>query len=64
MPGHAAQQPSCVCVQVSGRRGSKRHKGTGGAAKGKGSGWVLKKKEQMRQRGYESIPQVRGHFVA
>lgn len=46
-------------VRVQGRRsgGNKRQRTTGdGGAGKKGRDWILKKKDQMRKRGYEGIP--------
>ncbi|KAG2482779.1 hypothetical protein HYH03_018318 [Edaphochlamys debaryana] len=46
-------------VKMAGReRAGKRRKGAGGAA-GKGKGWVLKKKEQMRKKGYDIAPDTK-----
>ncbi|CAG9460153.1 unnamed protein product [Pedinophyceae sp. YPF-701] len=42
-------------LEVYGRRGGKRRKVGGGVAK-KDKGWIVKKKEQMRKKGYENVP--------
>lgn len=54
------EQAGAVAVAERGDRGGKRHKSGGGrdgtgVAKGS-KGWVLKKKAQMRSRGYDNIP--------
>lgn len=46
-------------VRVEGRQRNKRHRAKGAGksdAQLKTKGWVLKKKAQMRKKGYKSIP--------
>ncbi|MEW5304227.1 MAG: hypothetical protein WDW38_003596 [Sanguina aurantia] len=56
--GEDPEDDESATVKTSSRQrdGNKRHKGPGGAAGSvKGREWVLKKKEQMRHRGYAGI---------
>ena len=50
----------CPPPQVVGRqRESKRRKTGGGGAAGKGRDWVLRKKDRMRHKGYETKPDTK-----
>mmetsp|Transcript_37642 Transcript_37642/g.111309 ORF Transcript_37642/g.111309 Transcript_37642/m.111309 type:complete len:287 (-) Transcript_37642:3327-4187(-) len=49
-------RPQEVSVSARQNGASKRRKGSGGQPQGKGRSWVFRKKEQMRNRGYDDIP--------
>ncbi len=52
--GDPEEEETGVRVAGRNRRGAKRRKGASGNAHGKS--WILKKKNQMRGKGYTSVP--------
>lgn len=53
--GPHTPHPSQVAGRQRHQKGAGRKGGKGGKGAGKGRGWVLKKKEQMRHKGYAAI---------